>query len=119
MTVFRLWSAVSSITAKPLPSATCDWWQWCDDCHHLSGPHADEHAATDATHECRHRTVTPRTSYRTWTPADDDVIATHGPAEAARLLRATVGQVAGRRKTLIAAGRIAATHGGVRRGARA
>lgn len=52
MTTFRLWSRTHRTTGAPTPNATADWWQWCDDCHHLDGPHAEQQAARDATHVC-------------------------------------------------------------------
>lgn len=91
MTVFRLWSAVNQLTTKPQPSATSDWWNLCDDCNRLDGPHATEDAAEAVTHHCkprkrREKAAVERRPYRAWTDDDDTVVLTHTRAEAARIL---------------------------------
>ncbi|MBB1511991.1 hypothetical protein H5399_05150 [Tessaracoccus sp. MC1627] len=89
MTVFRLWSAVNQLSTKPQPSATSDWWNLCDDCNHLNGPHDTEDAAAAAAHRCRLRKPerkppADRNQGRTWTEAEDDLVRTLPPSQAAR-----------------------------------
>lgn len=88
MTVFRLWSAVNSLTTKPQPAATPDWWNLCGTCDHLDGPHDTQDAAEAATHRCRRRKPRSEPAEQTkghvWTEAEDELVRTLPPAEAAQ-----------------------------------
>ena len=111
MTVFRLWSAVNALTTKPQPSATSDWWNLCDTCNHLDGPHDTQAAAEAVTHRCGKRKPRSEPAEQAkghaWTDAEDDLVRTLPPTQAAQAIGVS-GTTITRRRAHLGVGQVRA-----------